>query len=221
MIFCSLMAVRRSAQAVRRKMLNSMDGTRRSKWLRGERWVKVAKAVQRPFVVRLSAHRNKKGEPLPVRPFLAKRVSEASGQTSGFFLLLFFQKFFFEQRVRADRIFILFDDGRCGASFAAQFTEQMLEGMIEFYSSAIHSLIYRISLVGNRNGLVSFGASFHLALDVVRARLVAVLVADVDFHAGQVFIVMFERAFNGGTNPLLQSDTAFDVIIAIDLDLHS
>ena len=55
----------------------------------------------------------------------------------------------------------------------------------------------------------------------MRAGLVAVFIADMDFHASQVFIVVFERAFNGGTNPLLQSDTAFDVIIAIDLDLHS
>ena len=72
MIFCLLMAVRRSAQAVRRKMLNSMDGTRRSKWLGGEQWVKVAKAVQRPFVVRLPAHREQKGRTVAGSPFSCK-----------------------------------------------------------------------------------------------------------------------------------------------------
>ncbi|RML85137.1 hypothetical protein APX70_03030, partial [Pseudomonas syringae pv. maculicola] len=95
------------------------------------------------------------------------------------------------------------------------------QSVIKLHGCAVHRLIDRIGLVGNRNGLVSFWPGFHLAFDVMRAGLVAVFIADMDFHASQVFIVVFERAFNGGTNPLLQSDTAFDVIIAIDLDLHS
>jgi hypothetical protein len=55
----------------------------------------------------------------------------------------------------------------------------------------------------------------------MRAGLVAILVAEMDFDASQVFFVTFERAFNGGTDPLLQSAGAIDVVIAIDLDLHS
>ena len=51
--------------------------------------------------------------------------------------------------------------------------------------------------------------------------LVAVLIPQVDLNAGQVFVITFERAFDGVTYPLLQSDAAFNMVIAIDLDFNS
>ncbi|MNN92373.1 hypothetical protein D3C81_2106480 [compost metagenome] len=43
----------------------------------------------------------------------------------------------------------------------------------------------------------------------------------MDFHAGQVFFVTFESGFYGSAYPLLKTDAALNMVVAIDLDLHS
>src|SRR3979490_3010792 len=68
---------------------------------------------------------------------------------------------------------------------------------------------------------MAFWPGFHLASLVVGAWLVAVLIPQMNLDSCEVFFVALERAFNGGSYPLLQSDAAVDMVIAVDLDLHS
>ncbi|MNF91352.1 hypothetical protein D3C84_739510 [compost metagenome] len=75
--------------------------------------------------------------------------------------------------------------------------------------------------MGDGNRLMAFWPRLQLAAHVVGTRLVAVLVPQVNLDACQVLFVAFERALNGRTYPLLQSFTALNMVIAIDLDLHS
>jgi len=75
--------------------------------------------------------------------------------------------------------------------------------------------------MGDGNRLMAFWPRFQLAAQVMGTWFVAVLVAQVDFDTGQVFFITFERALNSCTYPLLQSLTALNMVIAVDLDLHS
>jgi hypothetical protein len=177
----------------------------------------------RPFAVRVFETgarfpwRTKKGDPFGI----ALCQPDSLCKARRFFGLLLLQKLFFKQRVGVfNGRFGVHSGGRHG-TLVTQFAEQMLQRMIKLHGGAIDSLIQRIGFMGNGHRLMTFGAGLHLTLDVVGAGLVAGLIVNVHFHPSQVFIVVFERAFNGCTNPFFQSDAAFDVIIAIDLDLHS
>lgn len=131
--------------------------------------------------------------------------------------LLVLQEFFLQQGIGCR--------GGCDllghATFAAQFAEQVLEGMLEFGRGAFDGLLQAIGLVADGNRLMAFGACLHLAAHVVGAWLVAVLIAQVDFDAGEVFFVAFERAFYRSAYPLFETGTALDMVVAVDLDLHS
>ncbi|CAI8878065.1 hypothetical protein EMIT0P265_30477 [Pseudomonas zeae] len=108
-----------------------------------------------------------------------------------------------------------------GTWFTSQFAEKMLQGVLEFFGSAVDCLFQRIGLVGHGNRLMAFWPRFQLAAQVMGTWFVTVLVAQVDFDTGQVFFITFERALNGCTYPLLQSLTTLNMVIAVDLDLHS
>src|SRR5471032_562871 len=97
----------------------------------------------------------------------------------------------------------------------------MLQRMLKLGGCAINCLFQGVGLVQYRQWLMALWPCFQSAAQIVGTRLVAILVFQVDLDAGQVFFVTFERALNGSTYPLLQSDAAFNMVIAIDLDLHS
>ena len=97
----------------------------------------------------------------------------------------------------------------------------MFQCVVELDCGAIDRLLQRIGFMAHGNWLMALWPCFQAATQIVRAGLVAVLVSQVDLYTGQVFFVAFERALNGSTYPLLQSDAAFNMVIAIDLDLHS
>src|SRR5438046_1126141 len=97
----------------------------------------------------------------------------------------------------------------------------MLQRMFKFFDCPVDRQFQGVSFMGNGNWLVAFWPRFQLAAHVMGTRLVAVLVPQMDLDAGQVLFRTFERALNGSTYPLLQSFTALNMVIAIDLDLHS
>ena len=78
-----------------------------------------------------------------------------------------------------------------------------------------------VGFMSNGYRLMAFWPRFKLAAHVVWTGFIAVLVPQVDFDPCQVFFVSFERALNGSTYPLLQSDAALNMVIAVDLDLPS
>ncbi|MNG07301.1 hypothetical protein D3C84_905940 [compost metagenome] len=93
--------------------------------------------------------------------------------------------------------------------------------MLEFLGGSVDRQFQAGSFMGDRNRLVAFWPRFQLAAQIMGTGLVAVLVPQVDLDACQVLFITFERALNGSTYPLLQSDAALNMVIAVDLDLHS
>ena len=68
--------------------------------------------------------------------------------------------------------------------------------------------------------MATFKARFHQATLVPASGFFAVLVAEVDLDAGNVFCEVAERAGDGGFGPLNQSLATREVIIGVDLDFH-
>src|SRR3990167_2924371 len=97
----------------------------------------------------------------------------------------------------------------------------MFQRMFEFFSRAINGQFQGVGFMGYGNRLVAFWPRFQLAAHVMGSGLVAVFVPQVDLDTGQVLFITFERALNGSTYPLLQSDAALNMVITVDLDLHS
>src|SRR5687768_13577855 len=97
----------------------------------------------------------------------------------------------------------------------------MIEFVLEFLGGTVDRLFQRIGFMGYGSRLVAFWPRLQLAAQVMGTWFLAVLVAQVDFDTGQVFFITVERALNSCTYPLLQSLTALNMVIAVDLDLHS
>jgi hypothetical protein len=86
--------------------------------------------------------------------------------------------------------------------------------------SAFDSLVHARCLVSDCDRLASFEAGFHDAALVVRAVLIAVLVAQVDFHSRDVIADSAQGMFHYSTDVSAQRLVAFDVMIRINLYLH-
>ena len=65
---------------------------------------------------------------------------------------------------------------------------------------------------------MTFQARFHHATLVAAPGLFAVLVAEMDFDAGNVFRQVVERAGNGSFGLLAQRFATCDVIVGVDLN---
>src|ERR1039458_2920766 len=86
--------------------------------------------------------------------------------------------------------------------------------------SALDSLVKDRCLVSDRDRLPSFKTGFHHTALVVRAVLIAVLVAKVDFHSRDVIADSAQGMFHYSTDVSAQRLMAFDVMIRINLYLH-
>jgi hypothetical protein len=76
-------------------------------------------------------------------------------------------------------------------------------------------------MVCDRNRLAAFEAGFHHATHVVIAMLlVAVLIAQVDFHSRNVIAELAQGTFYEVTDVSSQCLVTFDIAVGIDLDLH-
>ncbi|MNR21434.1 hypothetical protein D3C85_1383370 [compost metagenome] len=131
--------------------------------------------------------------------------------------MLVLQKLFLQQPVILGAVDALLGH----RAFAAQFAVEVLQSVVQFDCGAFDSLVEGCGFMAYGNRLMAFWACLHLAAFVVGTRLVAVLVAQVDLDAGEVFVKSFERAFYGAADPLFQSNVALNMVVAIDLDLHS
>jgi hypothetical protein len=134
--------------------------------------------------------------------------------------LLLLEKFFLKKGIcTVGRNVGLGSDRNCRA-LVAQLAEQMFERMAELGGGTVYGLIESRGVVSHGNRLVTLWTGFHLATHVVAAALVTVFVFEMDFYASQVLFEPFESRFDRGTDPVLQTDTVLDVVVAIDLDLH-
>ena len=131
--------------------------------------------------------------------------------------LFILEKLVFQQRIGCDSL----ERHHSGTWFAPQFAEQVLKRMFKFFGRPVDRQFQGVGFMGYRNRLVAFWPRFQLAAQVMGTWFFAVLVAQVDFDTGQVFFLTVERALNSCTYPLLQSLTALNMVIAVDLDLHS
>ena len=75
-------------------------------------------------------------------------------------------------------------------------------------------------MVADCNRLVGGEPRFHEATLVIVPRLVAVLIAQVDFDACDVITEATQDMAHFGLNPMDQCFMAFNVVICIDLYLH-
>ncbi|SPO57429.1 protein of unknown function [Pseudomonas sp. JV551A1] len=107
-----------------------------------------------------------------------------------------------------------------GAALAAQLAVEVFQRVIELGGGTIDRLVQRSGGVGHGNRLVAFGASLHLAAFVMRSGLGAVLVAQVNLDAGEVVFVTFQRVLQCAADPLVEPGVAFEMVAAVDLDLH-
>jgi metallo-beta-lactamase family protein len=110
--------------------------------------------------------------------------------------------------------------GRGCRSMPAQPSERALEGALELGCGAIDRVLQRVRLVGDSARLPAFQPRFDHAAFVVGAAFVAVFVAEVDFHAGNLPRKAAEGVFHDGLGLLAQRLAAFDVSVGVDLDGH-
>src|SRR5690606_35150264 len=91
---------------------------------------------------------------------------------------------------------------------------------VELFNRPLDCQIDRLGLMRNGDRLLPLGPSFDLTALVLAASLVAVLIGDMHNDAGHLFIKALQLAADTGTYPLCQPRTAFNVIIAMNLNLH-
>jgi len=107
------------------------------------------------------------------------------------------------------------------ALLIAQPPEGAIDQSAQLISSAVNGLIQGLSMVSDRNRLAAFEACFHHATHVVIAvLLVAVLIAQVDFHSRDVIADLAQGTFYDATDVSGQCLVTFDIAVGINLDLH-
>jgi hypothetical protein len=70
--------------------------------------------------------------------------------------------------------------------------------------------------MSDRDGLAAFEAGFHHAALVVLSVLIAVLIAQMDFHSRDVAADSPQRAFHLATDLSSEPLVTFDVMVGID-----
>jgi hypothetical protein len=65
-----------------------------------------------------------------------------------------------------------------------------------------------------------FGSSFDQAAFVICAGLAAIVIVQVNNDAGQILFKTLQLASGSGADPVYESGAAFNVVIAVNLDLH-
>jgi hypothetical protein len=87
--------------------------------------------------------------------------------------------------------------------------------------SAVNGLVQSGCLISDRDGLTTFEADIHHAAHVlITALFVAVLIAQVDIHQGDVIAETAQSILDYSTDLISQRLVTFDVMVGIDLDLH-
>jgi hypothetical protein len=90
----------------------------------------------------------------------------------------------------------------------------------QFFGSAINRLANGLSFIRDRDRLMTLHARFDHATFVRASAFPAVLVAEMDFDAGNTFREMAERACHHRFGLLFQLTADLNVVICIDLDFH-
>jgi len=107
------------------------------------------------------------------------------------------------------------------ALLIAQPPEGAIDQSAQLISSAVNGLAQGLGMVSDRNRLTAFEAGFHHATHVVIAMLlVAVLIAQVDFHSRDVIADLAQGTFYDATDVSGQCLVTFDIAVGINLDLH-
>ncbi len=96
----------------------------------------------------------------------------------------------------------------------------VFEQTFQFFRSAINGLFDRGRLIRDRDGFASFHACFDHATFVRAPAFLAVLIAEVDFDAGDMFRQVAERVFHNSFGLLVKFGAAFDIVVCVNLDLH-
>jgi hypothetical protein len=100
--------------------------------------------------------------------------------------------------------------------------EGALDQVNQLICSTVYGFIQGVCLMSDRDGLAAFKMGFDLATEVViAALLVAVLIAQVNIHLRDVFAESAESILYYATDLISQCLMSFDVMVGIDLDLHS
>jgi hypothetical protein len=107
------------------------------------------------------------------------------------------------------------------AFLIAQAPQGAIDQSTQLISSTVNGWMQGFSMVGDRNRLVTFEACFHHATHViVAALLVAVLIAQVDFHSRDVIADLAQGTFYDATDMSDHCLVTFDIVVGINLDLH-
>jgi len=104
-------------------------------------------------------------------------------------------------------------------STIVQSPELVIDQLRQFLDRAIDSLLYMFGLVGHSDGILSLQPCLDDAT-FVSAAFVAVLVAEVDLHPGNLLGESLQCALYHGLRLLSHFFAAFNVVVGIDLNFH-
>ena len=115
---------------------------------------------------------------------------------------------------------IRFVADRFASAVIAQFAQRMFNDALELLAGTAKSFVLVGGLMIDGDGLTIGQARFHDAALVVSADLVAVLIAHVNFNAGDVFLETAEGVIQFRRGPALKRLADVDAAIGVDLNLH-
>jgi hypothetical protein len=98
--------------------------------------------------------------------------------------------------------------------------ERTLDQSRHFACSAVDSFVQSRRVVSDHYRLLTLEAGFDHAALIVRAALLSVLVAEVDFHTGDPIAESIQGTLDHTCEPCGQRLMPFDVIGGIDLNSH-
>lgn len=110
---------------------------------------------------------------------------------------------------------------RDGSGFDPRRTsERAVDQPVQFVCRASDSLVQIVRVLGDRQWGAALQAGLNQATFVVLARLLAVLVAQMNLDPRDVIAVPGQGVFDFACGPSRQCLVAFNVVVGIDLDLH-
>jgi len=107
-----------------------------------------------------------------------------------------------------------------GLTMIAQPSEEVIERRFELVRCAGDGLHHGSGMVGDGGWLMALEPRFHHATQVIAAALVAILIADVDFHPGDLTLEAGETILHDTLDLLGQFFASGDVVVGVYLDLH-
>jgi len=99
--------------------------------------------------------------------------------------------------------------------------ERALNQSGQFVGSAADGLVHGRCLVSDRDGRAAFEAGFHHAVFVALAVLMALFVAQVNFHPRDVSAEPAQGTLHSSVDMSAERLVSSNVVVGIDLDLHN